>query len=171
MKGLNTIKATALAAVLSLAAAAPIALAQTTGGTDTAAHPHAWAHHGENGFFGGLNLTDAQKAQLKQLHESTRQAIEPLAQQIRAKRQELWQLQKGTTFDQAAAQAKLAEIVPLEAQMMAEQFRARQEMLNVLTPEQKAQLEQRKADWQKQGAGFKGRMGGRHEHGEAQPNQ
>jgi protein CpxP len=171
--GINTIKTTALAAALAIGASAPLALAQTTGdGTAAPRAGHAWGHGhaGKAGlFFGGLDLTDAQKTQLQQMHESHKATVEPLAQQVRTMRQELWQLNNAATFDEAAAAAKLAEIAPLEAKLMGEQFRMRQEMLNVLTPDQKAKLQERKAQWQsKKGAGF---GHGRHAGGVDQDNQ
>jgi protein CpxP len=173
MKGMNKIKATALAAALTVAAGAPIAIAQTQGGSEGGWHRRHGGFGGRGGmkgeFFGNLDLTDAQKAQLKQVRETHRQAIEPLAQQIRTKRQELRQLGDGATFDEAAAQAKLTEIAALEAKLMGERFRVRQEMLNVLTPEQKAQLEQRKAEFkQKRAEGKRGWGRGR---GAEQPNR
>jgi protein CpxP len=166
-KGFNSLKAMALAAALALAVAAPMALAQTG---DRGWHG---GMHGKAGFFlNGIDLTDAQKTQLQQMHETHRQAIEPLAEQVRAKRQELWKLNDAATFDEGAAAAKLAEIAPLEAKLMAEQHRMRQEMLNVLTPEQRTQLEQRREQWKQQkGDAFKGGRHGRHGGGAASANQ
>lgn len=159
--GIKSIKATALAAALAIGASAPLALAQTG---DTTAAPHAghgWGHGraGKGGFFfGGLDLTDAQKAQLKTMHEAHKASVDPIAQQVRAKRQELAALNEAATFDESAAAAKLAEIAPLEAKLMAEQFRMRQEFLSVLTPDQKAKLEQRKEQWKaNKGAWGRGR--------------
>ena len=165
MKPFNTIKAIALASALSITAAGSVALAQTTEGThEGAAGAHGWHRGGRGGghgeFFGGLNLTDAQKQQIKQIHESHQTALEPLMQQMRTKRQELWQLQGGQTFDEALVQQKLTEIAGLEAKLMGEQFRMRQETMNVLTPDQKTQLEQRRSEmksrWAERKAG-KGR--------------
>ena len=102
-------------------------------------------------FFGNLDLTDAQKAQMKSIRESHDQSIRPLMEQIRAKRQEIRQANEGGTFNEALVTQKLTEIAPLEAKMMGEQFRLHQEMLSVLTAEQKAKLEQsreqRKSRW------------------------
>jgi protein CpxP len=171
MKGFDTIKATALAAALAIAAAAPIALAQAPDASTSA--PHAWGSwHGRGGgFFSSLNLTDAQKTQIQQIHQNHQQALSTIGQQIHAKYQELSQLNQGATFDESAAAAKLTEIAPLEAKMMNERFQMRQEMLNVLTPDQRTQFEQQKAEWQQKAAQFKGRFGARHGGGAVQPNQ
>jgi protein CpxP len=176
MKRLNMVQATAIAAALSIATVAPIVLAQATAAPDGAGHERGGAWHGRGRadkaeFFGSLNLTDAQKTQLKQIRDSHRQTVESLSEQIRTKRQEVWQLQSGQTFDEAAAQAKLTEVASLEAKLMGERFRARQEMLAVLTPEQKAQVEQQKGQWQQKREQFRDRWNGRHERDAQQPNQ
>ena len=97
--------------------------------------------------FRGINLTDDQKAKLKGIGESFRGRTQPLREQLRAKRQELRQANEGGTFNEALATQKLQESAGLEAKLMGEQFRMRQEMLAVLTPEQKTQLEQKRAEF------------------------
>jgi len=163
-KGFTIVRAIALGAALTLTAAAPIAFAQSGDAQGPAAHARGggWGHGKGAFFFGGLDLTDAQKTQMQQIHEAHRQTVEPLAEQVRQKRQEIWKLNDGATFDEAATAAKLAEIAPLEAKLMAEQHQMRQEMLNVLTPEQRTQLEQRKEQWkQRRGEAFRGGRHGR----------
>ena len=78
--------------------------------------------------FSQLNLTDAQKAQLKQIAESYRESNKTLREQLRASRESA----DATQREQLRAQFKAAH----------EKMRA--EMLNVLTAEQKTQLEQLK---------------------------
>ena len=99
----------------------------------------------EGGFFKQLNLTDDQKAKLKEIRESAAQANKPLRDQLRAKRQELRQASEGGTFNEALATQKLTEMAALEAKLMGERFKLHQQMLSVLTPEQKTQLEQAQA--------------------------
>jgi protein CpxP len=101
----------------------------------------------EGGFFRQLNLTDDQKAKMKSIRESFAQTNKPLRDQVRAKRQELRQASEGGTFNEALATQKLTEIAPLEAKLMAAQHNLHQEMLSVLTAEQKAQLEQSRAQF------------------------
>lgn len=93
-------------------------------------------------FFRNLDLTDAQKAQMKQIRESHGQSLRPVTEQIRAKRQEIRQAGEGGTFNEALVTQKLIEIAPLEAKLQGERFRLHQEMISVLTPEQKAKLDQ-----------------------------
>ena len=99
------------------------------------------------GFFKQLNLTEDQKTKIKQIRESFAATNKPLREQLRAKRQELRQASEGGTFNEALATQKLTEIAPLEAKLMAGRAKLHQEMLSVLTAEQKAQLEQSRAQF------------------------
>ncbi|MGZ8842232.1 MAG: hypothetical protein ACXW18_01135, partial [Pyrinomonadaceae bacterium] len=83
---------------------------------------------------------------------------------LRAKRQELRQANEGGTFNEALATQKLTEMAGLQAKLMGEGQKLHQEILSVLTAEQKAQLEQAKAQ-------FKTREGGRHRRGGMRNNQ
>ena len=121
-------------------------------GGDHKGHGFGGMRAGE--FFRQLNLTEDQKAKIKQIRESFAQTNKPLREQLRAKRQELRQANEGGTFNEALATQKLTEIAPLEAKLMADRAKLHQEMLSVLTAEQKAQLEQSTAQ-------FKARRGER----------
>jgi len=92
-----------------------------------------------------LNLTDEQKAQLKQLRETTHNTNEQLFADARAKRQELHSLRRSD--DPRAADVK-AQLEALRPQLEAARKQQHDEFLNVLTPEQRAQLEQWKAERQ-----------------------
>ena len=103
--------------------------------------------HGHHGRGGGnawqqLNLTEAQKSQMKQIRESYRERTQPLHQELRAKKQNLRQANHGDTFNEALTTQVLTESAPLKAKLLGERFKMRQEMLALLTPEQKNQLEQ-----------------------------
>ncbi|MFP5262589.1 MAG: Spy/CpxP family protein refolding chaperone [Blastocatellia bacterium] len=147
MSKLSKIQTTAIAFVMAIAVAVPVATAQSTDDGAKRERHGQWHERGMRGDgrmmgFGGLDLTDAQKAQMKQIRESHSQSVRPLMEQIRAKRQEIHQASEGGSFNEALVAQKLTEIAPLEAKLMGEQFRIRQEMLSVLTPEQKAKLDQ-----------------------------
>jgi protein CpxP len=163
MGKVNRIKAIAGAAVLALAIAVPFAIAQSKdAGGQRQRHGEMREQGRRGGGFGrmgrmggpafrNLDLTDAQKAQMKSIRESHRQSVQPLMEQIRAKRQEIRQASADGTFNEAVAAQKLSEIAPLEAKLMGERTKLHQEMLSVLTAEQKAKLEQqreqRKSRW------------------------
>ena len=169
-------KTVAIATLSAIALAASIAVAQTVTntqgdqqGTRTERHGgfrgehkgHGWGGMRDGGIFRQLNLTDDQKAKIKTIRENSAAQNKPLREQLRAKRQELRQASEGGTFNEALATQKLTEMASLEAKLMGEQFKVHQEMLSVLTTEQKAQLEQSKAQ-------FKARRGGMRNHDEEQ---
>ena len=167
MKKLGKIKTLTIASLSAVALAAPIAFAQSTTTTqDTpqasgerhGGHGKGWGDKGGRGgrrggrmgggmMFRGINLTDDQKAKMKEISQSFRESTKSLHQQLRAKRQELRQASEGGTFNEALATQKLQESAGLQAKLMGEQFRMRQQMLSVLTPEQKTQLEQKRAEF------------------------
>jgi periplasmic protein CpxP/Spy len=154
MKKLGKVKLLAIASLSAVVLVASIAVAQSVK-TDRANGPRReWRGEGmKHGFHGGgaflnrLNLTDDQKAKIKQIRQSFAESNKPLRDQLRAKRQELRQASEGGTFNEALATQKLTEMAGLQAKLMGERFKLRQEMLSVLTPEQKAQLEQLKAQF------------------------
>ena len=179
MKKLGKFKILAIATLSAIALAASIAVAQTvrTGqdnGQQTRGEGQRGRGRGERkddgwggmqgAFLHRLNLTDDQKAKIKQIRESAAARNTPLHEQLRAKRQELRQASEGGTFNEALATQKLTEMAGLQAKLMGEEFKLHQEMQSVLTAEQKAQLEQSKAQ-------FKTREGGGHRRGEKRDNQ
>jgi protein CpxP len=173
MRNLGTIKTLTIASLSVLALTVSIALAQKSGtnqkGEGQMSHERhgrgeGWGNRGggEGGmhgmFFRGLNLTDDQKAKMKQAGESFRERTKSLHEELRTKRRELHQLGEGDRFDETLATQKLQESAALEAKLMGEQFKMRQEMLAILTPEQKTQLEQKRAEFK-----AKGIEGGHHQ--------
>jgi Spy/CpxP family protein refolding chaperone len=92
-----------------------------------------------------LNLSDEQKAQLKQIRQTSNQANAQLFADARAKRQELRSLTRAN--DPRAAEVK-AQLEALRPQLEAARQQQHTEFLNVLTPEQRSQLEQWKAERQ-----------------------
>ena len=156
-------KTFAIASISAIALAGSIAVAQTVTtdqntqqGTKMERHGGRGGHkregwggmrRGEGGFFRQLNLTEDQKAKIKQIRENFATQNKPLREQLRAKRHELRQASEGGTFNEALATQKLTEMASLEAKLMGEQHKLHQETLSVLTAEQKAQLEQSKAQF------------------------
>jgi protein CpxP len=160
MSKLGRFKVLAIAAISAIALAASIAVAQTVTTQDNgqggrgAWHGRGGDHKGpgvggmrEGGLFRQLNLTDDQKAKMKQIRQSFAQTKNPQMEQVRSKHKELRHASEGGTFNESLATQKLTEIAPLEAKLMAERAKMHQEMLSVLTAEQKAQLEQAKAQF------------------------
>jgi Spy/CpxP family protein refolding chaperone len=175
MKHSGKLKTLTIASLATVALAAPIAFAQSPStnqdqtqatGERHGGHGKGWGDKqgraerdwdgarggrgermGGGRMFAGIDLTDDQKTKLKQISQSFRERTQSLHEQLRAKRQELRQASEGTSFNEALATQKLQESASLEAKLMGEQFRMRQEMQTVLTPEQKTQLEQKRAEF------------------------
>ncbi|HWO03126.1 MAG TPA: Spy/CpxP family protein refolding chaperone [Blastocatellia bacterium] len=151
MSKLTKIQKVVLAAVMAIAVAVPVAIAQSTDSGAQKGRGH-WGEQGRRGGadmmgFRNLDLSDAQKAQMKQIRDSHSQSLRPVMDQIRAKRQEIRQASEGGSFNEALVTQKLTEIAPLEAKLQGDQFRLHQEMIAVLTPEQKAKLDQQRAEF------------------------
>ncbi|MEN3335860.1 MAG: motif family protein [Blastocatellia bacterium] len=147
MKQLSRIQKLAMACAMVCALAVPVVMAQSSGDDTKGGRQGHFGHRGGHGDFAmmgfrQLDLSDAQKAQLKQIHESHRQAIAPIAEQIKAKRQEIHAASQGGAVNESVITQKLTEIAPLEAKMIAERARIHQESLAVLTADQKAKLDQ-----------------------------
>ena|SRR5215207_131679 len=162
MNKLGRFKTMAIATLSAIALAASIAVAQSVTpdqgdaqqGTRTERRGgrgkhkgHGWGGMRQGGFFKQLNLTEDQQAKMKQIRESFAERNKPLREELRAKRQELRKANEGGTFNEALATQKLTEMASLQAKLMGERAKLHQETLSVLTAEQKAQLEQSKAQF------------------------
>src|SRR5687768_14736737 len=122
MKKLGRIKTLTIASLAAIALATPLALAQTPGteqGSQQASRAERRGrgkHRGHRGgrmggamMFKGINLTEEQKAQMKQIRQSFRERNKPLRELLRAKRQELHRAGEGGAFNEALATQKLTE--------------------------------------------------------------
>jgi len=101
-----------------------------------------------------LNLTDAQKEQVKQIMEASRAKIKPLKETMRASRQKMKELTAGGQFDEAQIQAVASEQGAISAQMIVEKQRTKAQIFQILTDEQKAQAAQMKEQMKER---FKGK--------------
>ncbi len=107
----------------------------------------------------GINLTEDQKSKVKQISQSFRESTNSLRQELQTKREALRQIGEGGTFDEALTTQKLTEMAGLQAKLMGEEFKMRQGILSVLTPEQKTQLEQKRAEFKAREGERRGRKG------------
>ena len=153
MKRLNKIQTIAIALFLAIGVAIPVAMAQTSdngGGVKKERGFHGRGHGRHGGRmmgFRNLDLTDDQKAQMKQIRETSFQNLRPVMEQIRAKRREIREASQDGNVNEALVTQKLIEIAPLEAKLQAERARVHQQMLSVLTADQKAKLDQQRAEF------------------------
>lgn len=107
--------------------------------------------HGGPGFgrgFRELNLTDAQKEQLKTMHEQQREAMKPVFEQQRALRDQIRQALESASPDATRIGQLEIQSYRLRQQMKAEHEKAQAAFVSILTPEQKAQWDKIQAERQ-----------------------
>jgi protein CpxP len=132
---------TAILAIVLVAMGAMFILAQTAG------KPEGKRGFGKKGFgkrgghsmmFRGLDLTEEQKAQMKQIRQKSREIVKPIREQMKANRQKLAELSANGSFNAAQVQEIAAQQGSLSAQMIVERERVKSQIFQILTPEQKA---------------------------------
>lgn len=106
-------------------------------------HGQRGGHRGDRAF-AKLNLTDAQKAQMQALREQFREQNAPLFEQLRQARTDLKTAREAN--DTARLESLRGSLQSLQTQFKAAKKAHREQLLTILTPEQRAQLEAAKAE-------------------------
>ena len=128
---------------LALALVAGVAFAQQPG------HPGPMHREMHGAFMGGpefgmflhqLNLTDDQKAQVKQIFQTEKATIKPLMQQEMQSHLQLMQLVTSGNFDQAKATAIATQEAQTHIQMEVEHAKIGSQIYQLLDSTQKAQV-------------------------------
>jgi periplasmic protein CpxP/Spy len=88
-----------------------------------------------------LDLTDAQVAQIKDIHSAGREQMKQSHTQIRTLHQQLHAIVTADAFDEAKAQALIAQIQQIESARMLEHAREMNATYKVLNAQQKAKFE------------------------------
>lgn len=108
-------------------------------------HEH---HHGFGmrdpmmGFFADkLDLTDAQKDQMKTIMQKERPTVKPLYQQSRQIQRELRQFEQGT-YDEAKVRTLASQQAQVQTELTVQRTRLHSELFQVLTPEQQAKVKE-----------------------------
>jgi Spy/CpxP family protein refolding chaperone len=91
--------------------------------------------------YGGLNLTPEQQATLKQMRDAHHTEMRPLQEQMFAMRDQVRQLWLAASPDQTAIMAAQKQMRELRDQVQDKMTAFRLKALNVLTPEQRNQLQ------------------------------
>ena len=104
--------------------------------------PHGPGGRGDFGPLSGLNLTDAQKEQIKQIHESFAEQAKALREQMRTLHESQRDAMSGT-FDEAAVRAAAEARAKLHVEQEVLHAKIMSQVANVLTPEQRAQMAER----------------------------
>jgi Spy/CpxP family protein refolding chaperone len=128
-----------LAVVLALTMVAAVAVSQTV----------KRAHMRGNGMFGGpmmgfymhqLDLTDAQKTQLKAIMTKEKPALQPLMQQMAQGHAQVRDLVINGGYDEAKVREMATQQTQTMTELTVQYARIGSEMVQVLTPEQKTKL-------------------------------
>ena len=103
--------------------------------------PHGPGGPGGFGPMAGLNLTDAQKEQIRQIHES-------FAEQTKALRDQMRTLHEGqgdpmTNFNEAAVRSAAEARAKIQVELEVAHAKMMSQVANVLTAEQRAQMAER----------------------------
>jgi len=92
--------------------------------------------------FRELDLTDDQKAQLKQINDSHAADFKAVRDKSRAAHDGMQELLFADTINESAIRAKSAEIASAEADMLILNAKIRKESMQILTAEQLAKLKE-----------------------------
>jgi periplasmic protein CpxP/Spy len=142
--------------VLAMALFVGVAFAQTEGAPDAAPQggpqggPQHYGMKGPHGQFRGgagigfpmrgLNLTEDQHAQIKQIMQNEKGNIHPLMQQEFQARSQMMQLITSGTFDQAKATALASQEAQTHIQMQVEHAKIASQIYQLLSSDQKAKV-------------------------------
>ena len=88
-----------------------------------------------------LDLTDAQQAQIKAIMTKEHPVMAPMLQQLAETHTQLRQLEESGSFDEAKARSLAAQQSQTLIDLIVEKSKMKAEMVQVLTPEQKAKLQ------------------------------
>ncbi|HEV2696483.1 MAG TPA: Spy/CpxP family protein refolding chaperone [Terriglobales bacterium] len=142
MKSLRSIL---LIATAGLALAAGLAFAQNEGeamhrGMHGGMHEHMMGGPEFGMFLHQLNLTDDQKAQVKQIFQTERPNMKPLMQQEAQSHLQMMQLVTSGNFDPAKATAIASQEAQTHIQVEVEHAKIHSQIYQLLTSDQKAKV-------------------------------
>lgn len=139
-----------LAAVVAAGSYSAVVKAESAEPVD---HPYHMQHERQfalKGMLKGLDLTDAQREQIRQLMQTGR-ADKAAAKPEKAAREQLHALMQAETFDEVAARQLLEQQQQAMLERQLAGMKLRHQVLQVLTDEQRAKLEARMKRQQQRG--------------------
>jgi Spy/CpxP family protein refolding chaperone len=137
-----------LVAALAVLLGAALAKSQTADSTPPPSMPgHEFGLDGHMmGFFAKyLDVTDAQKTQMKSVMQKEHATMKPLTQQLHQMDQQLKQYVEGT-YDEAKVQALVAQQAQTLVQVKVQETRIHNELFQMLTPDQQTKLKEFEAN-------------------------
>jgi len=123
----------------SMAFAADTTAAPAAPASAADAAPMKMMHHkgeGKGGPFAGLNLTEQQRQQMRDIMKESHQNR---GAGVKEERQALHNLVASDSFDEAKAKSQIDAISKAQSEHMLERAKAENKMYNLLTPQQKKQ--------------------------------
>lgn len=140
---MRSIRSRFLVAVLAVMFAAGISKAQAADTPPAPTHDHAFGHGGHRmGFFADyLDLTDAQREQMKSILQKERATMKPLMQQLRQSREQLHQFAEGA-YDEAKVRAVATQQAQNMIELAVQKTRIHSELFQVLTADQQAKMKE-----------------------------
>lgn len=143
---MKSIRSILVVAAAGLAIAAGIAFAQTEGGSEPmhhgmgGMHQHMMGGHDFGMFLHQLNLTDDQKAQVKQIFQAEKPNMKPLMQQEAQAHMNMIQLITSGKFDQNAATAIASQEAQTHVLLEVEHAKIGSQIYQLLNSDQKAKV-------------------------------
>ena len=105
-------------------------------------HGHEFGMFHMVGFFAkNLDLTDAQKAQMKEIIEKERPTVQPLMEQSHQIEQQLHQYEEGA-YNEAKVRSLASQQSKVEVELTVQRTRIHNELYQLLTTEQQAKLKE-----------------------------
>ena len=100
--------------------------------------------------FGGLDLTDDQRAQLRKIREARQSEFKAAGEKLHTAREGMRALIEADSINESAIRSKSQEVAAAEAEVAILNAKVRAESLQILTSEQQAKLKQLRANRQGQ---------------------
>jgi len=111
---------------------------------------------GRDHFWSALQLSDDQRAQIKNIFANSRESIRPLHQQLEEKRTALREVMAASPFDEERVRSLAQELSSAQTEMIVQRARLMNEALGVLTSEQRAKLEELRQQRQQRSREWRG---------------
>ena len=143
--------------VVVLAGGAIFVVAQKAGHVGGPGFGHGRGDHMLGMALRGLDLTDDQRAKVKEIMEASKTTVEPLMQQMRDNHKSIEALAATGAFDQAKVETAAAEQGSIMAKLIVEREKAKAQVFALMTDDQKAKAAAMKSKFEekaKDGKGF-----------------
>ena len=108
---------------------------------------HKGCHHGMHRFLEKLNLTDAQKEQVRSIMTEEHAKMKPLREKLKEGHKEMRAATKDGAFDEAQVRSIASKQANTITEMIVIKERIKTRIYKILTPEQRAQAQKLREAW------------------------